>query len=152
MLACDLMTKDIETCRLEDTAAHAAMIMQSRNCGFVPVVSDLFSETVVGVITDRDLALYMAKTNKRPGQIRVKEFYTRNPKTVYEDMDIQEVECMMEEFHIHRVPVLDRENRLVGVISLKDLAEEAWKEKDVTHPCVSDRDIAAIVETISLAP
>lgn len=151
MKARDLMTKEIEVCVLDDSAAQAGQIMERRNCGFIPVVRHRTDWVLEGVLTDRDMALFLAKTNRRAEEIRVEEFCTRNPKTILENTEIPEVEAVMKDFHIHRIPVVDDERKLVGIISLKDLAKEAWEERLDDFPELREKEIAEIVESISLA-
>lgn len=81
----------------------------------------------------------------------MKEFLTHNPKTVFEDDEIHEAKARMEEFYIHRVPVVNQERKLVGIVSLKDLAGEAWRERAYDYPEVTEKEIAEIIESISLA-
>lgn len=151
MLTRDLMTREIETCTLEDSAAQAIAIMTRRNCGFVPVVLDPFSNVLEGVVTDRDLALFLGRSGRRAGEVKIKECFTRDPKCVVEDTKLHDVARLMEDFHIHRVPVTDNNRRLLGIISLKDLAEEAWKERGTENPEVTEKEIGEIVESISRA-
>ncbi len=150
MFAHHLMTRNIECCTLEDTAAEAAAIMSRKNCGFVPVVKDRLTHTLVGVLTDRDIALYLGKINRRADAVKVKEFCTKDLRVAVSDTRICEIEEMMEKFHLHRIPVVDEQWRLVGVISLSDLAEEAWKDRNALHPQVAEKEIAGIVESISM--
>ncbi len=151
MFARNLMTRNVEACALEETAAEAAAIMVRRNCGFVPVVADHASKTLAGVLTDRDMALYLAKINRRTGQVKIKEFYTPDPRFVREDASLGDVEKMMERFQLRRIPVTDEHRRLVGVISLRDLAEEAYKDRNELHPQVTEKEVVGIVESISMA-
>lgn len=151
MLTRELMTRDIEMCTPEETAAQAVALMVRKNCGFVPVVRDAFSRILEGVLTDRDIALFLGRTNRPATEVRLKEFCNRNPKSVFENTNIHEVKALMEEHHIHRVPVIDLEGRLVGVVSLKNLAEEAWKERNDGRNEFTEREVAEIVESISLS-
>jgi CBS domain-containing protein len=145
------MKRDIEVCTLEDSAAKAAEIMSQRNCGFVPLVRGWNDWYLEGVITDRDLGLFLGKTDRRASEVRLAEFGSRDIRTVYEDDDIHMVEALMEEAHIHRVPVTDRNGKISGIIALKDLADEAFREKRAKHPEVTEKEIAEIVESISTA-
>jgi CBS domain-containing protein len=151
MNARELMTKEIEICTLNDTAQKAGEIMQHRNCGFVPVVRDSNNWFLEGVLTDRDIALYLCKTNKRPSEIKVGEFCTRRPKTVTLDTEIHEVEKLMEDAQIHRIPVVGQDGKLAGVISLKNLAETAWKGRKNQFPEVTEKEIGEIVEAIAIS-
>lgn len=151
MFAHDLMTREVESCTLDDTAKRAAEMMARKNCGFVPVVTDGCCRTLTGVLTDRDLALYLGTTGRRAEEVKVREFCTRDPHFAAVGTPIRDVEELMERFHLHRIPIVDENKKLVGVISLRDLAEEAWKDRHDLHPQVREKEIADIVEAISLA-
>ncbi len=145
----ELMTKNPGFCLLNDTVYKAAWIMKSRNCGVVPVVKDRRSKTLQGVITDRDLALYLSRKNKPAKRVRLADFSFRRVKFVHPTDNIRRVARLMEKFHIHRIPVVDNARHLKGIISLKDLAKEAVKEKSRRNQAIKERDIAGIVERIS---
>lgn len=147
----EIMNPDIECCTPEDTAKTAAEIMARRNCGFIPVVKDRESGTLIGVFTDRDLALYLGMSGRTAAKIKVKEFCSGEPKYLTVDEEIHKVKQLMEKFQIHRVPVVNREGKILGVISLTDLAQEAWNERAEINPHVAEREIAQIVESISIA-
>ena len=151
MLARDLMATDLEFCTLEDSAHKAGEIMLRRNCGFVPIVRDLVNFVLEGVVTDRDLALYLARTDKRPSEIHLSEFCTRNLKTAFPDDEIHEVIAQMEGGHVHRIPVVDRSGKLLGLVSLKNLAEETWKERSYNTPELTEKELAEILESIALS-
>jgi len=151
MFARDLMKEDYDFCTLEDTASTAAEIMLRRNCGFVPILRDKTSLILEGGLTDRDLALYLAKTNRKAKDVLVKEFFTQDLKTVAPNDEIHRIKALMEEFHIHRIPVTESDGRLLGIISLKDLAAETFKERDSKMPEVTEKELAEIVEAISLS-
>lgn len=151
MRAQELMSTQPDCCTPEDTAQRAAEIMRRRNCGFVPIVRDTTSRKLEAVVTDRDLALFLGTSNRLASQIKLREFCTRNPRRVSPETDIREVEALMETAHIHRVPVTQKDGTLVGVISLKDLAEEAWKERGAQMQTITDEEIGEIVEAIAIA-
>ena len=152
MKARSLMRRDIEACIPTDTAAKAVEIMQRRNCGFIPVIRSFEDWHLEGVFTDRDLALFLGKTDRRPSEVHVGEFCCRRVKSVFEDDVSHTVIALMEAAKIHRVPVVDRSGRLTGIISLKEMAEEAYREKDIEFPPeIPEREIAEIVESISSA-
>jgi CBS domain-containing protein len=149
MLARDFMTREVELCTAEDSVALALSIMEKVNCGFVPVVSDFQSKTLIGVVTDRDLALFLGRTNRLASDIQIKECYSRNPIFVTENECLEKVIELMVDFQIHRVPVITESRRVLGVISLKDLAEEVRSKKAVASSCLTDSEIGRIVESIS---
>lgn len=149
MKARDLMTRDVEVCKLNDSAAEAVDIMTRRNCGFVPIVSNNESRILEAVITDRDVALFLGQTNLCAKDVQVWQFCRFEPKTVTEDADAYDIANLMEVYQIHRVPVVDQIGKLVGVVSLKDLAKEAWLEKGIRYPEMTEAKIGEIIETIA---
>jgi len=151
MLVRDLMKKDTEFCTLDDSALKAGEIMFRRNCGFVPIVKSWTDWTLEGVVTDRDLALYLIRTNEPASEVRIGEFCTRNLKTVFPDEDIHHVKALMEEAHVHRVPVVEHGGKLAGIISLKDLAEETWRDRFDASPQFTEKELAEILESIALS-
>ena len=150
MLAKEIMTQGVEVCTDDETAAEAIAIMMRRNCGFIPIVRDHFDRALEGVVTDRDLALYFGWTDKRPSEVLLKDCMSRRPITVFEDTNLHQVALMMEEHLIHRIPVINHAGKLVGIITLKDLAEEAWRAKGSGRQEVTDQEIGEIVESISI--
>jgi CBS domain-containing protein len=151
MLARDLMKKDLEVCTLDDTAAKAAEIMARRDCGFIPVVRSRDDWHLEGVLTDRDVALFLGKADRRSSEVRLSEFCIRKVRTVFDSEDVHKVGALMEDAQIHRVPITDRQGKLLGIIALKDLAEEAYKEKRSKQPGVSEKELAEIVESIAMS-
>ena len=150
MIARQLMTKDIEVCMLNDTVARAIEIMKRRNCGFVPIVADLYGKVLKGVVTDRDLVLFLGHSDMRPSEVLLKNCYNPNPKSAFEDTDIHDVEALMRDCNVHRVPVINKDGKILGVISLKDLAEEAWAENDLKKPEITETEIGKVVDQISI--
>jgi len=151
MIVRDLMTKKFEFCTFEDTAALAGNIMKAKNCGFIPIVRDKKSLILEGVLTDRDLALYLTSSNRLAKDVKLREFATTDLKTVKPGDNISQVKARMEEAHIHRVPVVDESGKLLGIISLKNLAEEAWKERSKDNPEFTEKGLAEIIESIALS-
>lgn len=145
----DLMTRNPESCVLTDTAFKAASIMKRNNCGIVPIIEDRRSKVLKGILTDRDLALYLGKINKPAKKISVKSITHNKVRTIHPDESLHQALKKLEKGRIHRLPVVDYKNRLQGILSLKDLATEAYKEKRKRVRWVKERDIATVVERIS---
>lgn len=124
----DIMTKHLMSCTLECSAKDAAHIMKEIDAGVVPVVNA--SNQLSGILTDRDITIYTVAEGKRPETVNVQEFMTKSVITVYPDEDIDVAIRKMEEYKIRRIPVVDDENRLLGIISLGDIALQAHKEHE----------------------
>jgi CBS domain-containing protein len=115
----DAMTADVETVPLNTSLVAAARLMRHANIGFLPVVED---GIVYGVVTDRDLLLRGIAEGRNPHMTTVGNLMTRALVWCYEDEVLTEAARVMEENHIRRLLVLDNNKRLVGLLSLDDLA------------------------------
>jgi CBS domain-containing protein len=147
----ELMTADPEACVAGDSCAAAVAIMRRRNCGFVPVVDTQANKRLVGVVTDRDIALHFEKVNKPAREIPVSACMARHIKTVTPEANLSEAAKLMEEFAIHRLPVVQDGQRLVGVLSLKDIAVAADKRWAYPESATAEQKLGEIVEAIASA-
>lgn len=116
----DVMTTDVATVRPQDTIENAAKLMQKYDVGSIPVCED---RRIVGIVTDRDIALRCVAEGKSTGQAPVSEVMTTNPVTASPSTDVHEAARLMSEKQIRRLPIVDR-NTLVGMVALGDLAVE----------------------------
>ena len=124
MKASEIMTHIPQTVTPTQTVADAVEIMKSENCGVVPVVSPEDNQSLVGIITDRDIALRACSMGREGAATPVVEAMSTNLFVVAPEDPLPRVKAIMEEAGVRRVPVVE-ENRLVGIISLKDLADNA---------------------------
>jgi CBS domain-containing protein len=147
----ELMTADPEACTPGDSCAAAVGIMRRRNCGFVPVVDTQANKRLVGVVTDRDIALHFEKVNKPATEIPVAECMSRNVKWVSPAASLSEAAKLMEEFAIHRLPVAENGGRLTGVLSLKDIAVAADKRWALPGSATAEQKLGEIIESIASA-
>ncbi|EKE03288.1 MAG: CBS protein [uncultured bacterium] len=125
----DVMTKYIKMCRPECTAKDAVQIMQELNCGAVPVINE--NNEIQGMVTDRDIALYTILNNKDPETTQVKEFMSKPVVTCHPDDDIDIAIKKMKENKVRRLPIVDENNKVVGIISLGDIAVLSGEEHEV---------------------
>ena len=146
----ELMTVDPEACTPQDTLNLAGQIMRRRRCGFVPVVDSLATKQVIGVLTDRDIALYLTQADAQATQVKVDACMTKESKTVAPDAELEEAARTMEQHAVHRLPVVD-DGKLVGVLSLKDIARAARKEWAGTGPRRVEQQMVDIMEAIAAA-
>jgi CBS domain-containing protein len=118
----DVMTPSCEWIAPDATLAEAAKIMQKKDIGFLPVGEN---DRLIGMVTDRDIVIRALAKAKDPAKTQVREAMT--PKTFYcfDDQDVEEVCNNMGEIKVRRLPVVTRAKRLVGVVSLGDLAQGA---------------------------
>jgi len=121
MKARDLMTPNPTACKPSDELRSVLRIMKSEDCGIVPITEGNGESRVVGVVTDRDIALYLGTNNSRPSEVRVSEVMTTKLVSCGPEADIREVSRKMQEAQVRRVIVTDG-GKLLGVISTADLA------------------------------
>jgi CBS domain-containing protein len=116
----EVMTERPESCSVNDTANEAVRIMWERDCGAVPVLDSMGH--VSGIVTDRDLCMAAYFQGTPLSQIRLADVMTPQPATCTADSDLAAAERLMQERQIRRLPVVDREGALVGIVSLADVA------------------------------
>jgi CBS domain-containing protein len=138
----DIMTAEPACCTKEDTIERAAQLMDMNDCGCIPVV-ERQSGSVVGVVTDRDIAV-RGVGQHRPADTRVADVMTESPFCCHADNDLREVEQMMADYQVRRVPVIDDTGACVGIVAQADLARAAERGSEV-----SDQEVAHVVERIS---
>ena len=115
----DVMTRDVEVVHPDATVEEAAEKMEALNVGPLPVCD---GRRLVGMITDRDITVRAVAAGVGPGEARVRDVMTPEVAYAFEDQDVREAERIMQERQIRRLPILDRDKRLVGIVSLGDLA------------------------------
>ena len=118
MKVSDAMTTEVQLCTPEDTLKDAAEAMMTLNVGLLPVTD---SERLVGMISDRDIATRGVAMGLGPGSL-VKDVMTKNVKYCFEDQLLDEVVQNMGDIQVRRLPVLNRDKRIVGIIALGDIA------------------------------
>jgi CBS domain-containing protein len=128
MQAKDVMTPDPTTCGPEDDLSAVIDVMKKENCGIVPIIEGNGDNRVVGVVTDRDIALYLGENDVRPSEVRVSEVMTTNIVSCEPDADIKDVSRKMQEAQVRRVLIIE-DKRLLGVISTADLARASAHSK-----------------------
>jgi CBS domain-containing protein len=123
-----LMTRNVKTCTEADTLNRAAQLMWEADCGFIPVISADGNGKLVGVLTDRDIAMAAYTQGKQLWSIPVGTAMARNVIVCHTRDGISQAEAIMRDNRIRRLPVLDDQERLVGILSLNDIAREAERE------------------------
>jgi len=120
----DVMSKDVQVARPGDTLQEVAARMSAGDFGFMPVAD---GDRLIGTITDRDIAI-RAVAGGAACSSPVVEYISRDPQTAGADDDLKTILDTMGTQQIRRLPVLDKDDRLVGVVSLGDLSTRV-KEK-----------------------
>lgn len=147
-----LMTRPVQCCRPEDTLARAAQLMWDHDCGCLPVCDGNGNTRVVGVITDRDICMCALFQGKALQELRVSNAMTKQVQVSRPSDSLADAEKAMREARIRRLPVVDEQHALVGMISLADLAQEAARERTATSQEITETEIgdtlAAICEPL----
>jgi CBS domain-containing protein len=117
-----MMTKHIVYCVPEDTVEHAASLMREENVGPIPVVEDRESKKLIGIITDRDLAVKVVAQGRDSKMTPVEDVMTRNPITCRQDDNVQDALDLMRKHQVRRIPIADENNRILGIIAQADIA------------------------------
>jgi CBS domain-containing protein len=103
----------------EQTISEAARLMAELDAGSLPVGED---ERLVGMITDRDIAV-RAVAQEKPPTTKVREVMSQEVLYCFDDQDLEDIAQNMSDVKVRRLPVVDREKRLVGIVSISDLAK-----------------------------
>src|SRR4051812_30901849 len=118
MKVSEAMTRDVHLASPNETVQQAARLMASLDAGVLPVSDD---NRLVGMITDRDIAIKGVARGKGPST-KISEVMTPDVKYCFDDQDLEEVTHNMADIQVRRLPVLNHDKRLVGIISLGDIA------------------------------
>lgn len=118
----EIMSPDVRCISPDSTLMEAAGVMRDLDVGAVPVCDH---DRLVGMLTDRDLALRAVADGRDPGRTSVRDTMSEGIVYAYDDQPVEEAAHLMEEKRIRRLPVLNRDKRMVGIVSLGDLAVNA---------------------------
>ena len=143
MKASELMTRNPKTCEPSHDLACAIGIMRDEDTGIVPVTEGNGAARLVGVITDRDIALGLGNRDERPSGVTVGELMKRNVVSVSPDADATEVTREMQKAQVRRVLVVEGD-RLVGIISTADLARASVQEHEELG-----KEVESVIEKVS---
>jgi CBS domain-containing protein len=135
----EVMTGDPVVCTFACTASVVAGVMKELDIGMLPVVDNLNKRRLVGVVTDRDLALRVMAEGRHASYVSMQECMTRDPVVCSPEDDVARVLALMSEHQVRRIPVVNKENKIVGVVSLSDL---------IHHVAVNARDLFVVVSRI----
>jgi CBS domain-containing protein len=119
MKVSEVMSRNVLVTSPDDTIEKAATLMAKVDCGALPVGEN---DRLVGMITDRDIVLRAVAKGNPPDRCTVREIMSPNIKYVFEDETTEAAADNMSGLQVRRLPVLNREKRLVGIVSLGDLA------------------------------
>jgi len=136
MFVKEVMTEGVACARPGDSLALTAERMRDLNVGAMPVCGE---DRLIGMITDRDITIRATADGCSPDQVNVNDCMTPEIAWCFDDDDVSDAAHLMEEKQIRRVAVLDHNKRLVGIISLGDLAVKADSHfSEEALECVSE--------------
>jgi CBS domain-containing protein len=118
----EVMTKDPAVCVPGDLVTDVARVMKKEDVGPIPIVEDGETRKLIGMVTDRDLALRMVAEGRDTKTTKAEEVMSRKIVTCHAGDDVQKALDAMSENQLRRIPVVDDENRLVGIIAQADIA------------------------------
>jgi len=118
----EVMTVNPSCCLVTDTVRRAAQLMKSEEVGPIPVLDDLENRHLEGIITDRDIVLEVVAEDRDPNTTRVSEIMTRDVVTCRVNDDAHKAVRLMEEHHVRRIPIVNDNGQLVGIVSQADVA------------------------------
>ena len=122
----ELMTKNPCAIEANKPVAHAARMMRDEDVGLAPIVD---GDKLVGTLTDRDIAIRVVAEGKDPETTRVRDVATTKVVGVAPDEDLDEALRLMAKNQVRRLPVVEEDGRLIGVVAQADVAREASDEK-----------------------
>jgi CBS domain-containing protein len=131
----DVMTKNPCAIDADKPVAYAAKMMRDENVGLAPIVE---GQRLIGTLTDRDIAIRVVAEGKDPQTTIVRDVATKRFVTIDSDQDLDEALRLMADNQVRRLPVLDQDGKLAGIVAQADVARHA-----------SDEQTGEVVEQIS---
>lgn len=118
----DVMAQNFKWMSPDSPISQIAEQMRDIDCGFIPLAEN---DKIVGMITDRDITVRAIAEGKNPVETKARDIMTAKTYYCYDDQDVEEVCNNMGEIQVRRLPVVNRDKRLVGIVSMGDLAQSA---------------------------
>jgi CBS domain-containing protein len=140
MTCAEVMTPSPTCCHPNHTAVEAAELMQREDVGLVPVVAGETTSKLIGVLTDRDIAVKVVAAGRDPRSTAVSEVMTAEPIACLPDESIEAVMELMASRQIRRVPIVDSDGSIVGIVAQADIATR------VANPSETGQVVQAISE------
>jgi len=146
----EIMTANPKTCDLNASLADAAKAMWESDCGILPVLKD--GKEIVGVLTDRDICMGSAMRDRNPSGVSVEEVMNGELFSVLPEDDVQQALETMQQRKIRRLPVVDSEGELKGVLSMNDVVLSAAERGSKKASGISHADIVSTFQAICEHP
>jgi CBS domain-containing protein len=122
----DLMTSNPTTIEPDKTVVDAAKLMDSEDAGLLPIVE---GQKLVGTITDRDIAIRVVAEGKDPQSAKVRDIMTSRLVTIDPDQDLDEALRLMAQHQVRRLPVVEEDGKIVGIVAQADVAKHTSDEQ-----------------------
>lgn len=145
----DLMTRQVVTCSPDDSLQHAAQLMWEGDLGCLPVCRGDDGRRVAGIITDRDVCMSACLQRKPLLDMKVSDAMARLVQVCRPSDPLAQAERIMCEFRVRRLPVVDENGILVGLIALADLAREAQRQQPLQKRQITGNDVGVTLAAIS---
>jgi CBS domain-containing protein len=142
----DVMNRNVKSCGLLTTLADAAVMMWEYDCGALPVLND--SRQTIGMITDRDIAIAVATKGRLASEVTVSEVCFRDLHNCFPDDDLKTALKTMRVAQVRRLPVVNADGLLQGILSISDIVLCAEKKKGLRKPELSFTDTIATFKAI----
>jgi CBS domain-containing protein len=142
----DIMTRNVKSCHPESSLAQVAALMWDYDFGVLPVVDD--KERVMGLITDRDIAIAAATKGRLATEIAVGEVMSGNVYACAVDEDIKSALKTMRREKVRRLPVIDNDGKLAGILSINDVVLRAEEVRVGQAPEISYEDVASTFKAL----
>lgn len=127
----DVMTPNPSYCSPEDISVKPAKIMRDEDVGIVPVCEQ--DKKLVGVVTDRDICLTVVAEERNPREVKVSDCMSEDLVTCKPEEDIRKAADLMKEYQVRRIPVVDNQGRILGMIAQADIALKVGKPEEITE-------------------
>ena len=144
----ELMNRFPATCGPDDTLREAQQKMQGGNCEFLPVTAGRGSQRLVGVITDGDIRMAAQLVGRSLEELRARDAMAKKVYTCSPGDSLAEAEAIMREAGIRRLPVVDESRRLLGVLSLTNVAYEAELERAALNAQISAAHLGSVASRV----
>ena len=131
----DVMTSNPCSIDADKSVAYAAKMMRDEDVGLAPIVED---DKLIGILTDRDIAIRVVAEGRDPGQVKVRDVASKQVVTIDPQQDLDEALRIMAKHQVRRLPVVEEDGRLVGVVAQADVAREG-----------DDKETGQLVQEIS---
>lgn len=141
-----IMTREARAIGPEENLATAARLMWENDCGCLPVTDA--EGQVLAMLTDRDVCMHAWSQNRALADLPVRGAMSARLVSVSPGDPLERAEALMQEHQVRRLPVVDGRGRLLGVLSLNDLARESARETGRRHPEVTERSVTQTLAAV----